>query len=81
MTSGKKPVFNDDEDDLVRCRRVREGLSSRFKTVDEMLKYAEELDRKYGVTKRGRAIARTAKRKPQAKPRASASKAAARSGR
>ncbi|MCY3024251.1 MAG: hypothetical protein NTW87_35185 [Planctomycetota bacterium] len=75
MTNERKPVFNDDEDDLVRCRRVREELSRRFKTLDEAFAYFQALDRKYGIGKRGRAAARTAKRKPRARARAAAHKA------
>jgi hypothetical protein len=81
MTSGKKPVFNDSEDDLVRCRRVRDEFNARFKTLDELFAWLEKLEQNEPSPKRGRATARTAKRKPQAKPRATASKAAARSSR
>jgi len=81
MNNDKKPVLNDDEDDLVRCRRVREELSKRFKTLDEAFAYFQALDRK-AEARRARATARSAKRKARTTPRAAASKAApVRSGR
>lgn len=71
------PPMAEEEDDLLRCRRVREELSRRFKTEEEMLAYIQGLERKYGVTKRGHAVARAVRPKRQAGKRPSPTKAAA----
>ena len=63
MNKRSMPPFAEEEDDLVRCRRVREEISKRFKTEDEMLAYVHGLEWKYGVTQRGRAAARMARPK------------------
>jgi hypothetical protein len=82
MNKKTTPLVVEEEDDLVRCRRVREELSRRFKTEEEMLAFVEGLEKKYGVTKRGRAVGPATRPKRQAPIRPSPPKAAlTRSGR
>jgi hypothetical protein len=60
MRNDKTPVFNDDEDDLVRCRRVRDKFNARFKTLDELFAWLQTLEPKAAVNRRGRAATRKA---------------------
>ena len=82
MDRKDKPPINDDEDDLVRCRRVRDEFNARFKTLDELFAWLQTLEPKEPASRRARATARGTRRKAQARARAATHKAApVRSGR
>lgn len=71
----KQPIEDKDEDEVTRCRRVREELDKRFNTLDEAFAHLEklaELRKRRGV-KSGKARAAR-----KTRPAANHSKAAQR---
>ena len=56
----KLPLEDEEEDEVSRCRRMREEFSKRFKTIDEMFDYCEQLRKRRGVkSAKARAVRQT----------------------
>ena len=77
MSRKPRPMPFEEEDDVVRCRRVRDEFNRRFKTVDAAFAHLQELEKKYGVTKPGQAIAHSILPKRQTGKRLSPPRTAA----
>ena len=74
----KLPLEDEEEDEVTRCRRVREEFDKRFKTIDEMFDYCARLHKQHGIkSAKARATrkARTAANHSKAAPRKTAHKA------
>ena len=45
----EKNMLDEESEDVRRCRRVRQELFARFKTLDEMFDYCEQIRKRRGV--------------------------------
>ena len=57
----KEIEFSDDDEVMRECRRVRDELNKRFKTVSELCAWAASLDKQAGKRRGVRSTSRTRK--------------------
>jgi hypothetical protein len=55
--------YDDDEDDLERCRRVRREIDASFKSLDEMFDFLAAMDK--ARLRKGKAVGSARKQKAQ----------------